>query len=49
MRRGGHVHAHGRARLARSFVRGKGTFDTPNGTDLRARKHGGTRVLLQPA
>ena len=35
--------------LARSFVRGKGTFDTPNGTDLRARKHGGTRLLLQPA
>lgn len=35
--------------LARSFVRGKGTFDTPNATDLRARKHGGSRLLLQPA
>jgi hypothetical protein len=35
--------------LARSFVRGVGTFDTANGTDLRAHKHGGTRLLLQPA
>jgi hypothetical protein len=35
--------------LARSFVRGKGTFDTPNATDVRAHKHGGTRLLLQPA
>jgi hypothetical protein len=34
--------------LARSFVRGKGTFDTADFQDLRARKHGGTRVLLQP-
>ena len=35
--------------LARSFVRGVGTFDTPNATDVRAHKHGGTRLLLQPA
>ena len=35
--------------LARSFVRGKGTFDTPNATDVRAHRHGGTRLLLQPA
>jgi hypothetical protein len=35
--------------LARSFVRGKGTFNTPNATGLRAHKHGGTRLLLQPA
>ena len=34
--------------LARSFVRGKGSFDTAHFQDLRARKHGGTRVLLQP-
>jgi hypothetical protein len=35
--------------LARSFVRGKGTFDTANAADLRAHKHGGTRLLLQAA
>ena len=35
--------------LARSFVRGKGTFDTADASDLRAHKHGGTRLLLQPA
>jgi hypothetical protein len=35
--------------LARSFVRGKGTFDTADFADVHARKHGGTRVLLQPA
>ena len=34
--------------LARSYVRGKGTFDTADFTDVRAHKHGGTRVLLQP-
>ncbi len=34
--------------LARSFVRGKGTFDTADFQDVRARKHGGYRVLLQP-
>ena len=35
--------------LARSFVRGRGTFDTADASDLRAHKHGGTRLLLQPA
>jgi hypothetical protein len=35
--------------LARSFVRGRGTFDTADAGDLRAHKHGGTRLLLQPA
>jgi hypothetical protein len=35
--------------LARSFVRGRGTLDTADATDLRAHKHGGTRLLLQPA
>jgi hypothetical protein len=34
--------------LARGYVRGKGTFDTADQQDLRARVHGGTRVLLQP-
>jgi hypothetical protein len=34
--------------LARSFVRGKGTFDTAHFQDVRARQHGGSRVLLQP-
>ncbi len=34
--------------LARSYVRGKGTFDTADFADQRARKQGGTRVLLQP-
>lgn len=34
--------------LARSFVRGKGTFDTAEHKDVWARKHGGYRVLLQP-
>jgi hypothetical protein len=34
--------------LARSFVRGRGTFDTAHFTDVRARKHGGHRLLLQP-
>jgi hypothetical protein len=34
---------------ARSFVRGKGSFDTADFQDVRARKHDGTRVLLQPA
>jgi hypothetical protein len=34
--------------LARSFVRGKGTFDTADFQDLRARKRDGARVLLQP-
>jgi hypothetical protein len=34
--------------LARSFVRGKGTFDTADATDVRAGRHGGVRVLLQP-
>lgn len=34
--------------LARSFVRGKGSFDTADFQDVRARKHGGHRVLLQP-
>lgn len=34
--------------LARSFVRGRGTFDTADFTDGRARKHGGNRILLQP-
>jgi hypothetical protein len=34
--------------LARSFVRGKGTFDTADFKDVWARKRGGYRVLLQP-
>jgi hypothetical protein len=34
--------------LARSFVRGKGTFDTADFKDVWARRHGGYRVLLQP-
>lgn len=34
--------------LARSFVRGKGTFDTADFQDVSARKRGGYRVLLQP-
>jgi hypothetical protein len=35
--------------LARSFVRGKGTFDTADFQDVWGRKHGGGyRVLLQP-
>jgi hypothetical protein len=34
--------------LARSFVRGKGTFDTADFQDLRARKRDGARILLQP-
>jgi hypothetical protein len=34
--------------LARAFVRGKGTFDTADVTDMRAGKHGGVRILLQP-
>jgi hypothetical protein len=34
--------------LARSFVRGKGSFDTAHFQDVRARKHGGARILLQP-
>jgi hypothetical protein len=36
-----------RGTLARSFVRGKGTFKTVDAGDLRAHKHGGTRLLLQ--
>jgi hypothetical protein len=35
--------------LARSFVRGKGSFDTAHFTDVRARKRDGARILLQPA
>lgn len=35
--------------LARSFVRGKGTFDAGPATDLWPGRHGGVRVLLQPA
>jgi hypothetical protein len=35
--------------LARSFVRGKGTFDTADASNLNAHRHGGTRLLLQPA
>lgn len=35
--------------LARSFVRGKGTFDAGAATDVSPGRHGGTRVLLQPA
>lgn len=34
--------------LARAFVQGKGTFDTADVTDVRAGRHGGVRVLLQP-
>lgn len=33
--------------LARSFVRGGGTFDAGAATDVRAGGHGGVRVLLQ--
>jgi hypothetical protein len=35
--------------LARSFVRGKGSFDTADFQGQRARRKGGNRVLLQPA
>jgi len=35
--------------LARSFVRGKGTFDAGAATDVSPGRHGGVRVLLQPA
>ncbi len=34
--------------LARSFVRGRGTFDAGAVTDLHPGRHGGVRVLLQP-
>ena len=34
--------------LARAFVRGKGTFDTADVTDMRAGTRGGVRILLQP-
>jgi hypothetical protein len=33
--------------IARSFVRGKGTFETADVQDARAGRHGGVRVLLQ--
>jgi hypothetical protein len=34
---------------ARSFVRGRGSFDTGGAGKLRPGRHGGVRVLLQPA
>ncbi len=34
--------------LARSFVRGRGTFDAGAATDVKPGRHGGVRVLLQP-
>jgi hypothetical protein len=33
--------------LARAFVQGGGTFDAGSAKDVRARHHGGVRVLLQ--
>lgn len=34
--------------LARSFVRGRGSFDAGAATDVHPGRHGGVRVLLQP-
>ena len=35
--------------VARSFVRGRGTFDAGSATAVSPGRHGGVRVLLQPA